>query len=211
VITSSAYEGGPLLALDGDLPSSKLINDLYSSHTPLIAADGAALKLRDRDIRPDIIIGDLDTLRDERHDPFFAEATIIADPGQDEYDSGKALAWIIGKGYEQVMVIGAEGGMIDHVLNNFSLLARFSDRLRIAVRQEDSVGYIVRDELQLSTEPGDRISLIPLPKARVTTEGLQWNLNNEILEIRSREGGSNRAVENRVVVQVVGTIALFSY
>ena len=210
MILPSAYEGGPLLVLDGALPSSKVLKSLCSSHTPLIAADGAALQLREHSICPDVIIGDLDTLKDEGDDSFFAKTTIIEDLSQDEYDGGKALAWIVQQGYEQVVVLGAEGGMVDHVLNNFSMLGRFSDRLRIAVRQEGSVGYIVRDQLQLSVQPGDRISLIPLPKAQVTTEGLEWDLQNEVLEMGVREGASNRASNTQIIVNVEeGLIGLF--
>ncbi|MGE3799819.1 MAG: thiamine diphosphokinase [Candidatus Kapaibacterium sp.] len=216
MITPSVYSGRPLLILDGDLPSEKIMRELILEHSPLIAADGAAAQLRNYKIRPDIIIGDFDSLGDERFDPFFAGTELIEDKSQQTYDGEKCLAWILNAGHNRVMVVGVGGGMIDHVLNNFSLLAKFADKLSISTRQEDSIGYLVTSSLSIGTNPGERISLIPLPAAQLQTEGLEWNLEGEELSLGRREGGSNRAVGSEVRVDVAtqippGCVALFHY
>ena len=109
-------------------------------------------------------------------------------------------------------VVFAGGGMTDHVLNNFSILSRFSNRLLLSVRDEESVGYFVRSGLQLTCHPDERISLIPLPYARLRTNGLVWDLADEELEIGRRDGASNRATGTsiRIVVRS-GLVVLFHY
>ncbi|MCB0711381.1 MAG: thiamine diphosphokinase [Ignavibacteriae bacterium] len=216
MITPSAYEGGPLLILDGDLPSEKILQQLISQHSLLIAADGAAGKLQYYNIRPDLIIGDFDSLGDIRFDPFFGGTELIEDKSQQAYDGEKCLAWVVNAGHDRVMVVGVGGGMIDHVLNNFSLLAKFADRLSISTRQEDSIGYVVTSTLSIATNPEERISLIPLPSALLYTEGLEWNLEGEELSLGRREGASNRALGSEVRVDVAeqtppGCIILFHY
>ena len=198
--------------LDGTLPPEGMLNEIRNHHSPLIAADGAARQLRSLGIAPDVIIGDFDSLGEERFDPFFETSTIIEEPGQERYDGEKCLEWIVSSGYDRVTVLGAGGGMVDHVLNNFSFLAKFADRLRIRIREEDAVGYIVCDALRLETTPGDRISLIPLPEAHLTTTGLHWNLQEEMLKIGASEGGSNRADRDEVEIRLSqGKLVLLHY
>ncbi len=211
MITGEAYHGGPILALDGDLPSPDIFSALLRNGLPVVAADGAALKLRERNIRPDVIIGDMDTLRETQFDPFFADTDIIRDMSQEVYDGEKALQWIIESGHDRATVLGAGGGMIDHVLNNFSLLARFSDRLRIHLRQEEAIGYIVRQNFRLTTERGNRVSLIPLPEARITTRGLHWNLQDDTLRFGGKEGASNWAAEDAIEIEVAGGVLVVFY
>ena len=202
----------PLLVLDGELPPPEQLADLCTYHSPLIAADGAALQLQHAGICPDIIIGDLDVMQAHLNDPFFAEATIIRRPDQHDYDGAKALQWVCDEGHRGVTVIGSSGGMVDHILNNFSLFARFGHRLTIILQFTDCVGYIVTSDLELTTQPDERISLIPLPTARLTTRGLAWNLYKEQLEFGQREGTSNTATGTDTSVQVHdGILAVIHY
>lgn len=206
------YEGGPVLVLDGTLPPADVIASLRSSDSPLVAADGAALKLRSLGIRPDVIVGDLDMVGPHLNDPFYRDVQVIELPDQEEYDGGKGLLWIADRGYDRVTVLGAGGGMTDHVLNNFSILARFADRLSISVRESDCIGYFVSTNLRIAVRPGERISLIPLPTARLATRGLAWNLRDEELAVGRREGASNRAIEDEIVIEVSNGLAvLFHY
>ena len=209
----SNYTGGPLLALDGELPSYATLRDLVAAHSPIVAADGAALQLRREEIRPDIIVGDLDTIGEAVSDSFFKDVRIVRDESREEYDGGKALRTLIDEGHDRVTVIGAGGGMIDHVLNNFSLIARVADRLRIRVVDDRCIGYIVvGDTLTIPTREDERISLIPLPTARLGTTGLFWELEGQLLSIGHAEGASNRTVGDQVVVRVdEGKVVVFHY
>lgn len=209
---ASSYAGGVLLVLDGDLPSREMIAALHaSSSSLLVAADGAALQLKAFGISPDVIIGDLDVVRSHLNNPFFGQTRVVECPDQEDYDGGKALGWIAEEGYDRVTVLGAGGGMIDHVLNNFSLLARYSDRLLIRVCDGGCVGYFVCSELHLPVHVGDRISLLPMPTARLRTEGLEWNLEGEELAIGKRSGASNRAEAQDVRIAVEGCVVVFHY
>jgi thiamine pyrophosphokinase len=206
------YAGGSLLVVDGELPPPALIHELRAAHAPIVAADGAALRLRELSILPDLVIGDLDTIG-ERAALFEAEGVrVIRLESQETNDLEKALEWIEGEGAESVTIIGAAGGMTDHTLNNFSVLARHARRIRISLRDEASVAYLVHDELTIDARPGDRISLIPLPSAIVTTSGLAWGLHEERLSLGLREGASNHATAENVRIEVSdGLIALWKY
>ena len=202
----------PLLVLNGKLPSCNQLIEICSRYSLLIAADGAALQLRDCGIKPDIIIGDLDSIGNHAHDTFFASSIILERPDQNDFDGAKALQWLVEEGYNQVTIMGSGGGMIDHVLNNFSVFARFADRLSITLQYPNAVGYLTSSTIHLKTNPSERISLIPLPFARLTTTGLAWNLMGEELTFGKREGASNKAIASSVSVEVrEGLVVVFHY
>lgn len=207
VSTASSYRGGALLALNGEFPPAEKINALLTTCSPIVAADGAALKLRALGIPPHVIVGDLDSVAPHLHDPFFESTLIVERPDQEDYDGAKALAWIAEQGHNCVSVIGVAGGMIDHVLNNFSLLARHAGNLLISLHNADCTGYFVRSglhaELHITAHPGDRISLVPMPRARLHTEGLQWNLSGEDVVLGGRSGTSNSAIAADVRITVL--------
>lgn len=212
MIGPASFEGGPLLVLDGSLPEAAFVRRLSERHTPIVAADGAALQLRDFGIRPDIIIGDLDTIGPEAETPFFTESTILRRPAQDEYDGGKCLEWIRDEGFDRVSVIGVSGGMTDHVLNNFSLLARFAPDIHIRVPEPPGVGYLLCESFEFTVSPGDRISILPLPEIRVTTDGLTWDLDDDLLTIGGKTSNSNSARATTISLNVAsGTGLLMHY
>jgi thiamine pyrophosphokinase len=200
-----------LLALDGELPSSATMAALAGEARAIVAADGAALKLSGARIVPHVVIGDLDSIGSAGS---FAESgtIVIEEPSQERGDLEKALEWIAARGERSVVVVGATGGMPDHALNNFSILARHARRLRIRLAADRFQGYIVTAEQAIETSGGDRVSLIPLPEARISTRGLEWELNDEILAIGIREGASNRATGTRVEIDVAdGALVAFHY
>jgi len=204
--------GGSLLVLDGSLPDGDSLLAFCSGHSPIVAADGGALRLRDRGVAPDVIVGDLDTVGGMLDDHFFEGAEVVHLPEQNEFDGAKGLQWIGSHGNNRVTVLGASGGMTDHVLNNFSMLARFAGRLRITVADGSSTGYLVTTNIALDADPGDRVSILPLPSARLDTKGLEWNLHDALLSIGGTTSVSNRALDSKVILHVAeGTVVLFHY
>jgi thiamine pyrophosphokinase len=199
----ASYAGGALLAVDGELPPAELILELWHQHTIVVAADGAGSKLFKIALVPHVVIGDLDSVGEGMRARLADEGVeVIHLESQEENDLEKSLLWLIDQGYESVTVIGAGGGMTDHALNNFSVLAKLARRLRISVRDVLSIGYLLPDAIRIEAAPGERISLIPLPSARLTTTGLAWELRSELLAIGVREGASNRAAGEYVEITV---------
>lgn len=203
---------GTLLALDGALPSARHIITLRERYTALVAADGAATRLHDLGIRPDLVIGDLDGIGARRGELERAGVIVVEEPDQESGDLEKAILWILGRGETRIDIIGLSGGMTDHILNNFSIIARYAGRLSLRSLEEESTTWFVSTSLELAPAVGDRISLLPLPYARLSTSGLQWELRDERLGFGEREGGSNRAVGARVGIEVAdGVVAVMHY
>ncbi len=199
------------LILDGTLPSPEKTTPLLSSAEQVVAADGAAMGLVEIGITPDVIIGDLDTISPEEARAN-SSVEVIEDPDQETWDGEKGLIYLIDSGAEEIIVLGAGGGMTDHVLNNYSILTRYAEEASIRTVDDLCTGYFVSDRITLPTEEGQRISIIPMPGAQVTTKGLLWELEGDVLAWSIREGASNQATGQEVSVIVRnGTVVVFSY
>ncbi len=210
ILDSSSQKFNTLLCLDGTLPSSKDFFDFFLD-SPIIAADGAAIQLQRFGISPNFIIGDLDSFRLLAEESDFPHSTIIHNPDQESNDFEKCLIFCQEKGLTNIIVSGFHGGLAEHSLNNWSVLMRHSQMLNICVYEKGRYAVPLRKSVVFSATNQEIISIIPQPKARLTTLGLQWDLQNEILELGVREGARNRAINETVSIEILeGEILLFS-
>jgi thiamine pyrophosphokinase len=166
----------------------------------VIAADGGFAHARRLGIRPDLVIGDLDSLGpEEQEEPANSGIKTIVYPAEkDESDLELALDRAIALKPEKIMLFGALGARLDQSLVNIFLLERAA---RAGVAGEIFAGkeriYLVHDRLELAeAEPGDLVSLLPLSAevAGVQTWGLKYPLHNEKLVRASSRGISNEVV-----------------
>ena len=99
---------------------------------------------------------------------------------------------------DRVIVIGAGGGRLDHLIGNLVVLAspRWAG-IEIEAWLNDARAVVVRGHRKLDVEPDTTVSLFAVGgPARVTTTGLNWPLHDEILEPLTSRGISNRSTES---------------
>lgn len=209
---SDSGSTSPLLVLGGEPPTHELIAYLHAHRSPIVAADAGALTLGRMGFLPDIVIGDFDSAIDAVTGLRHLHVRVVIEPQQETTDFEKGLAWIHGQGHSRVTLVGVGGRMFDHALNNISIVARWSALLRIMIIERESMTQVLSGKSAVISEPGERISLIPAPRAVVTTRGLQWELRRTELATGIREGASNRARTTRIEVDVEeGILLLFRY
>jgi thiamine pyrophosphokinase len=199
-----------LLSLSGSLPApAELLQLRYDT---VIAADGSAWQLLERGIVPHLIVGDLDSLqRLPNPEQAFPQSEILHIPDQDSTDFEKALRIGLDRGIAEFVIVGMHGGELDHTLNNWSVFLRYSQQAVLELYEHGRCARAVFSSLALATVPGEMISLIPQPRARLTTRGLVWDLNDEVLELGRREGARNQARQPLVEVELYeGSLLVFS-
>ena len=197
-----------VICLDADFPSKEFF--LKMANVPLLAADGAAIRLYELGIDADYIIGDLDTFYKSGLQKKFDKNKLIFEPSQDSNDFEKALNFSIGKNYFNLLIIGFHGGELEHTLNNWSVLQKYSGKLNLCVY--DKSRYIIpihHSSFETKLLIDELVSLIPMPKALLITKGFQWDLNSEWLEIGIREGARNKALECEISIEIIEGAILF--
>lgn len=164
----------------------------------IVCADGGAalaMKLR---VRPDVVIGDLDSLDDSIRE-WLREAgsRLLSHPARkDETDTELALKYALAQGAEEIIILGALGRRLDHTLANILLLAmpELGGRKARIVDEEHEV-FLLRDgdEIFIEGKRGDLVSLLPLTGdvAGIYTEGLEYALCDGTLRFGLARGVSN--------------------
>lgn len=172
----------------------------------VIAADGGLRALQTSGVRPDLLVGDLDSLGDC---PLPADLPLLRFPvRKDDTDTGLALAEGLRRGYRAFALYGCAGGRADHLLANFQSMAAVSRRgasVRLAAPAYDA--YAVTDAaLALPPRPeGTLVSVFCLGALAegVTLTGLSYPLRDASLSPFVPLGVSNRrTADPRAAVSV---------
>lgn len=193
-----------LIVLDGDVSVSLLKHLVKSSQYTIIAADGAANLLYKLKIAPHFIIGDLDsvTLQALKYS-MSRKTTIIKITEQEHNDFEKCIMFALSNKLKDITVIGYAGRRTDHMLNNFSVMKRYYRKSNIRFIDNEFEMFFVRKLAQFSCRKGAEISLLAMPKAGgVKTHGLKYPLYDETLQFGKRQGALNKAISNKVKIEV---------
>lgn len=179
-----------LVLCNGEEPPPEFIENLKSRASLFIATDGAGNTALEYGIKPDVIIGDLDSFKHSNDQ----DLKLIKDEDQETNDLEKALNYALKKNAENVTVIGATGKRIDHTLKNLSVLKQFSDRfISLTFRDTYGVTYLMPHDHTIDLPIGTPVSLFPLSGRvdGIITDGLKYPLHYEPLENGIRDGSSN--------------------
>jgi len=176
----------------------------------VIAADGGAASLDRLGLKPDLLVGDLDSVDATLVDRLEAAGTRIErhPVDKDASDTELAVEAAFGAGAHAVVILGAMGGQrLDHELANLLLLAdpALAGRDLRAVRGGTVARAIHAGErLLLGAGQGNLVTLLPVGgDARgVTTEGLRWPLDAAVLRLGRSRGLSNEVIGEPASVRI---------
>lgn len=173
----------------------------------VIAADGGTHHCLGLGIRPQIVIGDLDSVREEELEALSASGTeIITYPERKDFtDLELALLEAQKRGADKVLVLAALGARWDQSLANILLPAALPG-LRISLVDDHQEIHFIRpgETLEIAGQRGDTVSLIPLSGDAdgITTHGLEYPLHREMLQFGSTRGVSNVMLGNQASIKL---------
>ncbi len=179
----------------------------------VIAADSGLEQAALLGLSVDLLVGDLDSVSEAALADAVEAGTRIErhPPDKDATDLELALTAAQREGATLVVVAGGGGGRIDHLLANAMLLASpaWAD-LDIEWLVGDARIVALRKEAQFSGQPGDLLTLLAVggPASGVTTKGLKFPLENEVLLASSTRGVSNELVADKAAVHLNSGVLL---
>ena len=188
-----------LLFINGTPPKNLPNTEGYAI---IACIDGAFHYLKEKNFsleKLDFISGDFDSHSgiDENiyHEKF------IFTPDQNFTDFQKALDILKSKGIKKIDVYGGSGGEQDHFLGNLHVAFLFKDLMEITFYDEFSSYFFIPKDFEINNVEGKMVSLLPFPKVEnLVTDGLNWELKNEDLEITKRIGTRNFATKSTVKI-----------
>ena len=177
-----------LIIGNGDV-SDEIITEL-PENPYVICADGGVRHVKKLGLKPDIIIGDMDSAEIES-----VETATIRYPVRKDFTDGEiTVDYALEKGFDDIIMIGFTGTRLDHTLTNIFLLEKISKAKKrgVIVDKHNKIYYAERENV-ISGSKGEIISIIPVSGdvLGITTEGLDYPLRDEKLEFGKSRGVSN--------------------
>ena len=199
--SSTRYEGSTtIVVIGGDSPVSGVANVL-PPHDFVVAADSGLHGARALGLKVNAVVGDMDSVDEQLlADTQSAGAIIMRAPrDKDATDTELALLFAADRGAKRIIVVTGGGGRLDHQLGVINVL--FHPGL-VAVSMEMFWGSTHVHALRgpgravLHGRPGEVVGLLPIggDASGITTDGLKWPLNDEIILAYSTRGVSNELV-----------------
>jgi len=196
-----------VLFANGDLPLPKHLRAQLNNNDFFIAVDGGLSYITAMKLKPNLIIGDLDSADPELVDRFKAQGVEVRKypPEKNETDLELALDAALEMKPDIIWIAGALGNRLDQTLGNVFLLTQ--DKLAdVDVRIVDGTRqvFLIRKSAVIHGSPGQRLSLIPLngPATGIITKGLKYPLEKETLYPDQSRGISNRLTGSTVTITI---------
>lgn len=180
----------------------------------VICADGGIKHLLRLNHIPDVWIGDFDSCRFSdliRENPKLSEVSVTQlNPDKDVTDTHYACMLAIEMGYTDIVIWGACGGRIDHMLSNIHLLQLIKENGANAVIEDEKNTVHLCDGCIALSKKRKYLSVIPMSNSIVIkkTEGLLYPLENYTLTRSVSMGVSNEIVAAEATLVLDSGLAL---
>lgn len=177
-----------------------------------IASDSGIKIFKKLNIKPDYLIGDLDSASKE--DIEWAkekEVHILKYPVQkDEIDSELAIMKAQQLGCKKVYLSSITGSRIDHTLAGIYLLGKYSNLDPEIIEEDYSIGIVKKSKV-IITKKNNSWAILPLGEniEGLTLKGFKYNLFEQNLDKFNSMGVSNKSEEEKITISLKKGIVLY--
>lgn len=183
------------LILNGTSIAGDIVGDT------IICADGGYNLAVKYGLKPNYIVGDMDSIADYDKDIELVQFT----KDKDKTDGELAVLFAANRGCKKLHVYGADGGRLDHILSNIYLLfIGLKVGVRVTIHTESCTIYLANSTFELPVNVGDIISIVPFSE-RVhinSTKGLKYEIKDTSLRKGSTQGISNVSTSDSIMIDV---------
>ncbi len=175
----------------------------------LIACDMGIDHVLKAEKKPDIMVGDFDS-----YDKKLPEKipVIRAPKEKDDTDTMMAARYAIQEGYNQIILLGALGGRLDHTIANLQTAAFITEHTGHCVLYgRNETIYLIKDSM-VTIPRGENHWISCFSWSEMTTginyKGLKYPLQDAVLDFTFAKGVSNEFAEEEAVISVKEGILL---
>ena len=197
-----------IIALNGESHGSKedYLSFLSSKDHLFIGADGGTKLFSKLNIKPDLIIGDLDSLNNQEIQQYINKGVEILEypVEKDETDAELAINYCYENNIKNISFIGGLGGRIDQNLANVFLLEyALQKNIKATFREPNLMVGLIGAKRYFKNWKNARLSLLPLDQevTNVVIKGCKYNLSGKNLYRYHTLGISNLIMSNEAIVQ----------
>lgn len=182
-----------VILANGDPPEFPWAREAMRDAERLIACDGAWRTAMELGRKPDVVVGDGDSVTpDDLHELERIGIPQVLDHEQDTNDLCKAFRYAMANGMADggIAIVGATGKREDHAIGNIFHLIDFAEMLGgdgVSIVTDTGVFEPVlppgRRWKRGDCRAGAQVSVFaPLPGTKMTSEGLEWPLDGVVFD-----------------------------
>ncbi len=174
-----------LVILNGVKPNREHLLAYGAEADVILSADGGARYLYEAGMHMDMLMGDMDSIEPDILEAIRASGTkIITHPThKDETDGQLVLDYAVDHGAKRIIVMGGEGGRLDHMVANIMLLRRMAGRgVDTRMILEGGDVRCCRGTVEIYGKVGDTVSILPFGDGVVVAEvrGLEYAIDKPL-------------------------------
>ncbi len=165
------------------------------SYSLVIAADKGYAYAKEEGILPHIFVGDLDSFSDKTE--IKCSETYFLPTEKDKTDTQFAIELAISSGAENITVLGALGGRLDHTLANVHLLKMGLEKgAFVTLCDKTQTVMLINRPTKIKRKEAFALSLIPLTRCEhVSVKGVYYPLSDAVMDLGNPYGVSNEFTE----------------
>lgn len=192
-----------ILFIGGAAPDYKLIKNEIINAELVVAADSGFDSAISMGIKPDIIIGDMDSIKNKKKlNQYSADKVFQFSKDKDETDTELGIKYLHDHNYDEIILIGGGGGRMDHFLAIVLLFDReFSPDIWYT---HNTRFQKITGSCKVSSKKGQLVSFFPTGNGvcRMKSKGLKWPLD-DLVWCRGDMGISNIVTDNPFFVEMI--------
>lgn len=200
-----------LIFLNGNITSIDFIHDMILKGDHIVSVDGGIRYIKALSIKPDVIIGDFDSSNQAEIKRYSKAKILSFNQEKNATDGDIAIEYVIENHFDEVMIFGALGNRVDHMLSNISKLEKlFKHNIKAEIVDEFNRIAYTENQMKIRPEGYKYFSVLPVSEKLVGINiiGGKYPLENaKMLRINSL-GLSNEFLENEVDISFTQGAAL---
>ena len=195
-----------VLIANGEVSKIQYVKSIIDSNNLFISIDAKLENLKKLGIKPNLILGDLDTASIDNLD---SNTKVVKLYDQCKTDLEKTLDYCISQNIHNLYILGATGERDDHNLANIMIAQQYSDSLNIEIVTNYYQISFVNGSKEILGKKYRNLSMISsIDDNKITTSGLQYNLSDQKLDSFSH-GISNRIISDKCLIKSEEKLILF--
>lgn len=155
----------------------------------VICADGGLEKANKLGLKPDLILGDFDSVSADLLENYKQlKIETVTFPSEKDYtDMELAVEYAVQRGFKHVVMTGASGTRLDHTLANIQLLEKYHQMgINIEIIDNNNHIKIISDnaDVKVKYKKDYFVSMVPVTETieGLTLEGFKYPLDNVVVK-----------------------------
>ena len=196
-----------VLWCNGSIPTESVVEWVLTTGAPVFGVDGGCDKAHSCGIEVFEVLGDMDSL-----DESAWKGRTLQLNEQTFSDLAKSIRELIQRGFDEIEIVGADGGDPSHILGNWAAMNDAPSGARIRIHHEEQVSTRLHPDdggFSAEFEEGELFSIFAIEAGKVWISGAKWELHGDDLGLSSR-GLHNEGIGDVVNIRGEGVLILVS-